>query len=78
MHWTNRMSIDICSMSAAKIAHCISMGELTAEAVMVSYLDRINARDDVVKSFIDFNADRALSLARASDQKDNILKGSSL
>ena len=77
MHWTNRMSIDICSMSAAKIAHCISMGELTAEAVMVSYLDRINARDDVVKSFIDFDADRALSLARASDQHDNkgILRG---
>ena len=38
------MSIDLCSMSAAKIANCISMGELTAEAVMVSYLDRINAR----------------------------------
>ena len=36
------------------------MGELTAEAVMVSYLDRINARDSVVKSFIDFDADRAL------------------
>ena len=71
------MSIDLCSMSAAKIANCISMGELTAEAVMVSCLDRINARDSVVKSFIDFDADRALSLARASDQQANkgILRG---
>ena len=71
------MSIDLCSMSAAKIANCISTGELTAEAVMVSYLDRINARDSVVKSFIDFDAHRALSLARASDQQANngILRG---
>ena len=71
------MSIDICSLSAAKIANCVSVGELTAEAVMVSYLDRVNARDNVVKSFIDFDADRALRLARASDQQaeKGILRG---
>ena len=63
------MSNGTCSMTATQIAAHISSGKLTAEKVMGDHLSRIDARDSVVNAFIDFDADRALRLARAADQQ---------
>ena len=63
------MSNDTCSMTATQIAAHISLGKLTAEAVMGDHLVRIDAQDRAVNAFIDFDADRALRLARAADQQ---------
>jgi len=64
-------------MTATQIVADISSGKLTAEAVMVDHLARINARESVVNAFIDFDSERALELARAADQqsKKGILHG---
>ncbi len=71
------MSSNICSMTATQIVAQISSGKLTAEAVMADHLIRIEARDSVVKSFIDFDPDRSMTLARAADRrpKKGILHG---
>lgn len=63
------MSNDLFSMSAVQIAADISSGKLTAEAVMLDHIARINVRDSAVNAFLDFDADRALRLARASDRQ---------
>ncbi len=63
------MSNDLFSMNAVQIAADISSGKLTAEAVMIDHLARINARDSAVNAFLDFDADRALRLARAADRQ---------
>ena len=63
------MSNDACTMTATQIAAHISSGKLTAEAVMNDHLARIDARESEVNAFIDFDAERALMLARAADQR---------
>ena len=63
------MSNDACTMTATQIAAHISSGKLTAEAVMNDHLARIAAREREVNAFIDFDAERALMLARAADQR---------
>ncbi len=63
------MSIDICSMTATEIVAHITSGKLTAEAVMDDHLARVDARESEVNAFIDFDAERALMLARAADQR---------
>ncbi len=56
-------------MTATQIVAQISTGTLTAEAVMVDHLARINARDSAVHAFIDFDPERALKLALAADRQ---------
>jgi len=63
--------------SAAALARAIDKGELTAEAVMRSCLDRIAARDSVVRAWAHLDPDSALAAARASDKsaKRGVLRG---
>ena len=64
-------------LSAAALARSIENGELTAEAVMRSCLDRIAARDSVVRAWAYRDPDDALAAARASDKsgRRGVLKG---
>src|SRR5437764_15000729 len=64
-------------LSAAALARSIENGELTAEAVMRSCLDRIAAREPVVRAWAHLDREQALAAARASDnsRKRGVLKG---
>src|SRR5436309_1535146 len=66
-----------CRLSAAALARSIDNGELTAEAVMRSCLDRIAEREPVVRAWAHLNHDAALAAARACDKSvtDGLLKG---
>jgi Asp-tRNA(Asn)/Glu-tRNA(Gln) amidotransferase A subunit family amidase len=55
-------------LSAAEIAQKIAAGETTCEAVVRDCVARVAARDDVVKAFVNFDADHALAQARALDR----------
>jgi Asp-tRNA(Asn)/Glu-tRNA(Gln) amidotransferase A subunit family amidase len=55
-------------LGAAEIARAVAGGETTSEAVVRACLARIAARDDVVKAFVNFNADHAIAQARALDR----------
>ena len=55
-------------LSATEIAAKISSGEATCEAVVSDCVARVAARDDVVKAFVNFDADLVLSQARALDR----------
>jgi amidase len=62
------MSMASNMMTATEIAKAVRSGSLTAEAVMADHLSRIAARDGVVNAFLDFDAERALMLARKADK----------
>lgn len=53
---------------ATAIARMIAAGETTCEAVLRDCLARIQARDGVVKAWVNFDADLALRQARALDR----------
>ncbi len=55
-------------LSASEIAGKIAAGEATCEAVVRDCLDRIAARDKVVKAFVNLDPDHALAQARALDR----------
>src|SRR5438067_2132181 len=64
-------------LSAVALARQIENGELTAEAVMRSCLDRIAAREPVIRAWAHLDREQALAAARASDKahKRGVLKG---
>ena len=55
-------------LSATEIADEIAAGKTTCEAVVRDCVARIAERDDVVKAFVNFDADLALAQARALDR----------
>jgi Asp-tRNA(Asn)/Glu-tRNA(Gln) amidotransferase A subunit family amidase len=54
-------------LTATDIAAKIAAGAITSEAVVRDCVARIAARDNVVKAFVNFDADQALAQARALD-----------
>ena len=64
-------------LSAASLARLIEAGELTAEAVVRSCLDRIRERDPVVRAWAWLDPEQALGAARACDRggRRGLLKG---
>src|SRR5438067_13793115 len=66
-----------CRLSATALARSIDNGELTAEAVMRSCLDRIAEREPVVRAWAHLDHDAALAAARACDKSatGGLLKG---
>src|SRR5216684_6815161 len=64
-------------MTAATIARLIEGGELSAEAVMRSCLERIREREGVVRAWVHLDPGQALAAARESDRggKRGVLKG---
>ena len=64
-------------LSAASLARLIESGELTAEAVVRSCLDRIRDRDPVVRAWAWLDPEQALVAARACDRggRRGLLKG---
>jgi Asp-tRNA(Asn)/Glu-tRNA(Gln) amidotransferase A subunit family amidase len=64
-------------LSAAALARLIDSGELTAETVVRSCLDRIRDRDPVVRAWAWLDPEQALEAARACDRSDRrgILRG---
>jgi Asp-tRNA(Asn)/Glu-tRNA(Gln) amidotransferase A subunit family amidase len=64
-------------LSAATLARLIEGGELTAETVVRSCLDRIRERDPVVRAWAHLDPEQALQSARQSDRdgKRGPLKG---
>src|SRR5262249_49765534 len=71
------MRAELCRLSAAALARAIDQGELTAEAVIRSCLDRIAEREPVVRAWPYLDSDDALVAARASDKnsKRGVMKG---
>ena len=55
-------------LTAVEALAAIVAGRLTAEAWMLACLERIAARDALVKAFVDFAPARALAEARARDR----------
>jgi amidase len=64
----SRQSERLNEFSATAIAAKIAAGEATCEAVVRDCVARIAARDDVVKAWVNFDADLALAAARALDR----------
>ena len=64
-------------LPAVDLARLIDQGELTAEAVMRSCLDRIAAREPVVRAWAHLDPEEALAAARAADKsgKPGVLRG---
>jgi Asp-tRNA(Asn)/Glu-tRNA(Gln) amidotransferase A subunit family amidase len=64
-------------LSAATLARLVAAGELTAEAVVQSCLDRIGDRDPGVRAWAHLDRDQALAAARACDRSGGggILRG---
>src|SRR5947207_8775753 len=64
-------------LSATTLARQIENGELTAEAVMRSCLDRIAEREPVIRAWAHLDRDAALAAARACDKqgRGGVLKG---
>jgi len=58
-------------LGAVEIAHKIAKGEVTCEAVVRDCVAQIARRDDVVKAFVNFDADLVLAQARALDRGPN-------
>ena len=55
-------------LGAAEIANKIAAGETTCESVVRECVDRIAARDDVVKAWVNFDQRLALAQARELDR----------
>jgi len=64
-------------LPAVDLARLINNGELTAEAVMCSCLDRIAEREPVVRAWAHLDHDAALAAARACDKsgQPGVLRG---
>ena len=64
-------------LPATTLARLVESGELTAEAIVWSCLDRIAEREPVVRAWAHLDRDAALAAARASDKagRRGILKG---
>src|SRR3954471_5787667 len=64
-------------LSAASLARLIESGELTAEGVVRSCLDRIRERDPVVRAWAWLDSEQALEAARACDRggRRGVLRG---
>src|SRR5438067_9214233 len=64
-------------LPAVTLAHLVESGELTAEAVVRSCLERIREREPVVRAWAHLDPEQALAAARACDQsrKRGLLKG---
>jgi Asp-tRNA(Asn)/Glu-tRNA(Gln) amidotransferase A subunit family amidase len=56
-------------MSAAEAARAIDEGRLSAETLMRSTLERIDARDAVVKAWLAIDRERAIQAAREEDKR---------
>src|SRR3954452_14567206 len=55
-------------LSAAAVARLVEAGELTAETIVRSCLDRIRDRDPVVRAWAWLDPEQALAAARACDK----------
>jgi amidase len=55
-------------LGAAEVAHKVAAGEVTCEAVVRDCLAHIEARDSVVKAWVNFNPELALAQAHALDR----------
>jgi Asp-tRNA(Asn)/Glu-tRNA(Gln) amidotransferase A subunit family amidase len=66
-----------CRLPAAMLARLVQSGELTAEAVVQSCLDRIAAREGVVRAWAHLDPAQALAAARDSDRRggSGLLRG---
>lgn len=64
-------------LSAVELAGRVANGALTTEAVVASCLERIRAREPVVRAWAHLDADAVLAAARAIDKsgKSGLLKG---
>ncbi len=62
----NRRALN--QFSAGEAARAIAAGEITSEALVRACLDRIAAREHVVKAWAAIDFDHALAMARASDR----------
>lgn len=64
-------------LPATTLVRLVANGELTAEAVVRSCLDRIHLREPVVRAWAHLDPDQALAAARACDRsgKGGLLKG---
>ncbi|AET92927.1 amidase [Burkholderia sp. YI23] len=58
-----------CMMTAAEAARAIDEGALGAETLMRSCLERIDARDAVVKAWLAIDRERAIQAAREEDKR---------
>ena len=56
-------------LSAIESARRIARGELTSEALVISYLDRIAAREDAVHAWAFLDPEYAVKQARAIDRE---------
>ncbi len=56
------------ALTASAIAGGVAAGEFTCEAVVRACLERVAAREPVVRAFVDFDPDHALRQARALDR----------
>ncbi|HVC57107.1 MAG TPA: amidase [Stellaceae bacterium] len=66
-----------CRLPAVTLARLVEGGELTAEAVVQSCLDRIRERDPVVRAWVHLDAEPALAAARDCDRsgRPGLLRG---
>src|SRR5690348_7365007 len=64
-------------LSAIALARAVEAGELTAEAIVESCLERIKVREPVVRAWAHLDPSQALAAARRTHQsgKPGILKG---
>jgi Asp-tRNA(Asn)/Glu-tRNA(Gln) amidotransferase A subunit family amidase len=64
-------------LSATTLAHRVAAGDLSAEAIVRSCLDRIRERDGVVRAWAHLDPDQALAAARACDRagRAGLLRG---
>ncbi len=62
-------NVEPCRLSATTLARLVEGGELSAEAVVQSCLDRIAAREPVVRAWVHLDREQALAAARECDKK---------
>ncbi|NNN06284.1 MAG: Asp-tRNA(Asn)/Glu-tRNA(Gln) amidotransferase subunit GatA [Elusimicrobia bacterium] len=63
------MSADLTELSAVRLAEIVRSGEAGAEAVALAHFARLERLEPTVKAFLVVTKDRALSQARAVDEK---------
>lgn len=66
------MSVSIpalCALTAAELAHKLSAGELTSQAVTSAYLKSIDLQNGTLHAYLETYAEDALMEAKASDQR---------
>ena len=64
-----RATIDMLDRSAVELATALKSGELSAEALTVACLARIEAREPQVRAFAYLDAEQAIAQARAADAR---------